>query len=340
MTDDSADTPRQSIQLPAVLSRTSIYTSLKSYDQATASTTDSQQKTSNSIQQDSQLYSFYSRISMDFHRGKVGLDCKNTAGRPHSASDVNNRIQQRALTLTTNASFHKRIGQQQPQGQQYSSGSGGIMSRSKRKQKNQEILLRIGYNNCNLSPKHHEDFLQKLNQQWNTYMVNLLWKTSNQKDHPHPSQQPQMDVTDDVLAKSFSFISDRACSIEWIGAKVRVDQCQAMQSKVGLVGILVAQTSRTWRVAPLISLVADAGAAAAATEHNTDRKRKTKTNFSKEKKKRRKSDSTTTTTIPKQGTHLTAMVELPESIQLLNHQSRNILCITLGWNNRPNTTPR
>jgi hypothetical protein len=83
------------------LSRASIYAPLKSYDAAAPSTVAPGQRLPSVPKscQDAALLSFWGSVSEQMHRTAPRVDCKNTAGRPLSAAEMTNRMQQRSLTL-------------------------------------------------------------------------------------------------------------------------------------------------------------------------------------------------------------------------------------------------
>jgi hypothetical protein len=219
-----------------VLSRASVYAPLKSYDNPAAA--DSEPSSVPKNLQDAQLVQFYSKVSEHFHRSNPRLDCKNTAGRPLSVADITGRIQQRALTLigggynvsaTTASATSKEKSQQ---------AKNTVVSRRQLKRKRHRILERIGCSGPSPEQRsHNANFLQQLNAQWNVYATKVL-------------QVP----TDEILNLSQISIRARqlAGSIEWVGARVRVDHCVSAKSREGLLGILVSQTTNTWRIVPAV----------------------------------------------------------------------------------------
>jgi len=211
-----------------VLSRSSVYTTLRSLDRPS--------ETDAAAPANKKLLQFYSKLSTTHHRQAVGLDCKNTAGRPLSATDVASRLELRGLTLT-GGGYNTAISSKRAATTEHNKKR--TPSRKQQKYRKRALLQRIAAartsNNNSATPscannndENSVEFLQQLNAHWNQYITKLL---------PSP-------VTDTaaVTRKLQSLLNE----IEWIGARVQVDDNNHRHH-----GILVSQTARTWRIAPL-----------------------------------------------------------------------------------------
>lgn len=234
-TQKSQESSTNKAKISAVLSRGSVYAPLESYDYPSPDV-----PLSSSVAkklQSNQLLQFYTNVSTHFHRTNARLDCKNTAGRPLSATDINGRIHQRALTLVgggyNNASTSNKTANKK-------GPLTTTTSRSQRKHKRQRLLQRIGYSSPipALLEEHDNQFLHELNSLWNAYVSKVLQIPS----FPDSSIVAQISVRARQLADS----------IEWVGSRVRVHDCASGKTREGITGILVSQTSNTWRIAPIV----------------------------------------------------------------------------------------
>lgn len=234
-TTNKGKTPSSS----AVLSRASVYAPLKSYDFSA----DSEQSSSIPKNlQDASLLQFYGKVSEDFHRTAPRLDCKNTAGRPLSVSDITGRIQQRALTLVGGGGYTISAAAKKGQPPLSSNPSTIAPSKSQKKRKREHLLQRIRgsrQSTDQLQLNDDANFLQQLNAEWNVYASGILQLSTVEPE------------------TTMALVSRRAKqlalgAIEWVGARVRVDQCPSSKGREGLSGILVAQTTNTWRIVPVI----------------------------------------------------------------------------------------
>jgi hypothetical protein len=253
------------------LSRASVYASLKSYDIPTPDTNTDQQSSSSTRSsipkslQDASLISFYATMSKDYHRTVARLDCKNTAGRPLSTTDIAGRIQQRALTLVGGgynstpgvsssnaaaATTNKNIAKKKRLVKQPVVMSN--ISGSQRKRKRRNLLQRInGIYSCDehctdnqMFQRHDIQFLMRLNAEWNVYIRSVLQLDTKSNDDDTAVELP-------ILEKRVTTLQDNDM-IEWIGSLVRIDQClqipKVKQRWIGRKGVLISSNAATWQI--------------------------------------------------------------------------------------------
>lgn len=239
-----------------VLSRSSVYTTLRSLDTAnstrTAEGAASATPTTFSAPPTKKLLQFYSKLSTaHHHRLSERLDGKNTAGRPLSASDVASRLETRALTLTgggyNSAITSSASSKKQEDGA--TTTAAAKLSQRQRKHQRRALLRRIGSASSTVAGgttngDSNLHFLLQLNAHWNQYMSKLL--SLDDKNNTLTS-------TKDGNRIQSHKVQMMANEIEWIGARVQVNNSTTSSSTKNqpLSGILVSQTERTWRVVPL-----------------------------------------------------------------------------------------
>jgi hypothetical protein len=211
--------------------------------------------------QEAALIEFVARVSADFHRFSFGEKSQsggrrdlesfsNRGGRPLSVQDVDESLRHRAITLV-GGGFHSKAKQQQ--GQAIKSGGVGAAPFSERILEYQLEETYGKRRRCRRRPSSSRkprgtlraqvasvvhrtqlQFLIELNFQWIRYAQELLGTTQTQ------------------VSARLASLADRT-SIEWVGAKVRVDQCSQQPSRLsGVVGILLRETPNTWRVVPVV----------------------------------------------------------------------------------------
>lgn len=106
--------------------------------------------------------------------------------------------------------------------------------------------------------RNEQEFLQQMNQRWNSYVKGILGI---------PHKPPDMPVTDCTTVSTGAGMTNSAGtatterslrdkvmalskSIEWVGCQVRLDKCPALHEWIGCQGILITITRRTWQFIP------------------------------------------------------------------------------------------
>ena len=269
-----AGTAASERSIGSVLSRNSVYTSLRSLDDATAaeqSKTPAAATTSAASFSHKKLLQFYAQLSTaHHHRQSERLDGKNTAARPLSVTDVASRIETRSLTLTGggyNSTVMTTTTTLSKANKNKSSSTPTTTSNRQRKRQRRKLVRRLGAPNWDNGSQTNLHFLLELNAHWNRYISQILSLSNNNNiHHPTGSNDGDKTTTEDeesiIQTINLKLLVDE---IEWIGARVMVQQIghSARQH-----GILVSQTLHTWRVArlpPSIFAGSGSGEADAAT---------------------------------------------------------------------------
>jgi len=209
---------------------------------------------------ESSLVSILHFVSCDHHHNRTIVnDAKNNGSRPLAAPDVGNRIRQRAVTL-----LGKGINSSIPTVKRT------IRPKKRRRRSWEESKLVL--KNLSSEAESFESelvgvvsFLRKLNSAWNTYVWKVL---ANEKGTNHNTQ-----ISDDALreieirfealvgnrlnnrrkcdygASGRKDLIEREDSIDLIGAHVLIKNCRSYRSSVGRFGILIGETTNTYRIA-------------------------------------------------------------------------------------------
>jgi hypothetical protein len=176
---------------------------------------------------------FFHAVSKDYHRSSSVKLPKNTANRPTSLQEVSDKLQQRALTLVTGGINGKRSSRTE------TNKNDAEASASKKRKRNKIQISRkeeVKLLNA-MSPAVktcQTNFLDKLNRHWNDYVRRLVRIDSDKAS-----------TTDDTIARRLQMVAN---DIEWVGARMRIDECLARPQWAKRQGILVATTSQTWKV--------------------------------------------------------------------------------------------
>ena len=224
-------------QQPSVLSRSTLYAPLAAYHQTNVPARDylSTVKSLPRTVGEAALIRFVGNVSLHHHLTQESLHSKNTSARPLSENEVRDRLQQRGLTLV-GGGFYTPKEKKNP----------ASTSRRRRARKRKLCHPRHGGKRLPISQdlwKNEIDFVEKLNRKWNDYAWSILQPTS-----PFGKQsKPSLEVRDDIpaIAKRARLLSR---TMEWVGARVRLDRCVSCREWVGCEGVLVADTKNTWEV--------------------------------------------------------------------------------------------
>ena len=284
-----AGTATSERSISGVLSRSSVYTTLRSLDDAATAaesktTTTTTVSTAATPSSNKKLLQFYAQLSTaHHHRQSERLDGKNTAARPLSAAGVASRIETRSLTLT-GGGYNSNVlaAASSLSSSQVKNQSTSIPTTSNRKRKRQhrKLLRRLGAVATSSSDfqsnplNSHYDasqtnlhFLLELNAHWNQYMSQILSLSQNP---PRTGSSSDADAEDNVRTLNIK-VRSLVDEIEWVGARVMVVQPNGRHGAPRH-GILVSQTLQTWRVAclPPTAFSAIGGSATRSNNDSSD----------------------------------------------------------------------
>jgi hypothetical protein len=227
-----------------VLSRTSLYTSMAAYNNTKGVEPSehmrNQLSTPKSIQE-STLTEMWRQVSADFHRGTTAASSSSAAvrrgrgggaqsigtfsnhgARPVTSQDIEETLRHRAITLV-GGGFHKK-----PPKPLASSAS----RRPKRTTTGKNLIRSSVVVPADVYQSQMV-FLLRLHRAWIQHAWEILDGTSAATVQRRLASLPNQN------------------SMEWIGSRVRIDECGAQPSRIGRVGIFVAHTANTWRVVPV-----------------------------------------------------------------------------------------
>ncbi len=259
------------------LSKSLMYAPLVAYQKAAAGASDSSSSSSKTIHpsqymsnkktvpaslRESSLASTLHLVSCDYHRNRATVnDAKNNGSRPLGLSDVDERIRQRAVTLLgggINASI--------PVAKK--------ATRSKKRrhrswEKAKPFLSKSFTEEAIVGSKSDDtlSFLRKLNSAWNDYVWKLL---SNHKDYSAKRQFSDVELNE-IEVRLGSLVSRRDVgrdgggnkddrgfnqmesitgeNIDLIGAHLKINRSNAHRSWDGRFGVVVGETTNTYRIA-------------------------------------------------------------------------------------------
>lgn len=218
------DGPNTSGGPSATLSRSTLYASLAAYnqDQVEPGTYMRNLRSNPKSTQDASLVDFWQKVSEDYHRFSDNTVAKNTAGRPLSTQEVSDRIKLRTLTLVggginTAASSTRKV----------AAKSERQRRRAKRRRVENETL------NDQAVVSHQLKFLKDLNSMWVDYIWSLVQTTA-----------PSSDDEGAALVARIKTLQN----VEWVGARVRIEECKHRRSYERREGILISTTSETFRL--------------------------------------------------------------------------------------------
>lgn len=226
---------------PGVLSRTSLYTSMAAYNNTKGiDPSDFMRKqlsTPKSIQE-STLTEMWRQVSGDFHRGTAASSLgtgrrgggaksigtfSNHGARPVTAQDIEETLRHRAITLVGggyNKKPPKPLATSSRRGRPKRTTTGKKSIRS-------SVVVPVDVYQTQMA------FLRRLHHVWIQHAWEVLDGRSASTVQQRLASLPRRD------------------SLEWIGSRVRIDECGPQPSRIGRVGILVAHTVNTWRVVPV-----------------------------------------------------------------------------------------
>jgi hypothetical protein len=230
-----------------VLSRSSLYTSMAAYNNTKGIDPSeymrNQLATPKSIQE-STLTEMWRQVSADFHRGtpssasSLGVRLgrgggggggaksigtfSNHGARPVTAQDIDETLRHRAITLV-GGGFHKKPSK--------------TVTTSARQRSKRTTTGKNSFRSSVVVPadvyQSQMAFLRRLHRVW----IQHAWEVLDGSSAA-------------IVQQRLSTLPSRN-SMEWIGSRVRIDECAAQPSRIGRVGVLVAHTTNTWRVVPV-----------------------------------------------------------------------------------------
>ncbi len=208
---------------------------------------------------ESSLSSTLHFVSCDYHRNRATVnDAKNNGSRPLGLPDMEDRIRQRAVTLVGGG-----INSSIP----VSKKTTRSKKRRHRSWEEAEPRLKKSSLEAVLSgsePSHVVSFLQQLNTTWNEYAWNLLTsdKEKSEKRRISEDDLKEIEVRLGALVnkknsrstKGGNFnraVNSKDDKIDLIGSHLKIDTNNAHTSWVGRFGVLVGETTNTYRIASL-----------------------------------------------------------------------------------------
>ena len=218
----------------------------------------------------SRLLSFYADMSTTYHRTAPRLDGKNTSARPLGMNDISARLSQRAITFTSkfynktceNATVKQKKKKKRNLDQLSTATvlSSFNISTSQMKRKRQNLIQRV-----NFKSKHNEnddnktqieqcnlEFMLQLNQEWNTYIRDLLQLENNINFCPTTSLDEETDGNkNDSKSKkhlrnvhqNITTLQNNNC-IEWVGAYVRISHRNQISNNSEFISDNIIDTER------------------------------------------------------------------------------------------------
>lgn len=219
------------------LSRNALYTPLRAYDQSQVSPTSYMSTLKNlpvSLK-DSSLSSFMHYVSEDYHRNRItGTDPKNNGSRPLTASDMDDRLRQRAVTLVSGG-INSSLSTLKPRAKNQVPAKHSKKRPRRAWEQVQEIIMKKT-SNTPTKALHSIEFLTSMNKRWNSYFLQIL----------------NVDIGSNEIKRESKIRSSLARlwdEIEVAGAHVAIRSCKPKRHLINNFGVLIGQTRNTWSVA-------------------------------------------------------------------------------------------
>jgi hypothetical protein len=234
----TASTPRASTPTSSSFSRVTLYAPLVAYHQTRVEPSNYLRSVGTLPKSvgEAALKSFLGAISCHHHLSNASLHGKNTSARPLQEHEVRDRLQQRALMLVGGGFYGSNNSKKNDVVSKGKSTRSRIRKRQSRIKKSQRIPEAVW--------NEQHAFLTELNQRWNRYAWSLF----------QPPDQKQKRSTDDEDSQQESLklrVKRVSRAMDWVGARVRLDQCASLREKIGCQGVLVADTACTWQIFPM-----------------------------------------------------------------------------------------
>ncbi len=207
---------------------------------------------------ESSLSSTLHFVSCDYHRNRATVnDAKNNGSRPLGLSEMEDRIRQKAVTLVGG-------------GVNSSIPLAKTITRSKKRRHRswEEVEPRLQKSSLEAvlsgSEPDHVSFLQKLNSAWNRHAWKLLINDKGKNERRRVSEddlnaievrlgalvsKKKRSSTGGSNSSSFNRADTKDGRIDLIGAHLKIDSCNAHTSWVGRLGVMIGETTNTYRVA-------------------------------------------------------------------------------------------
>ncbi len=247
--DKSKSLPSPSVGMAAnttsskkMLSRAALYTSLAAYNQAQLDPQAFMRRQSSKAVHESSLMQFLqtvSAVTCGYPSQQQQQQPKNKAKlftshqRPLNQQEVSDRLREKALTLV-GGGINTAVTSSAEKRSRKRRRTTSLQSTSK-KSKAGKIPMAFWENQPTILASQLE-FVDTLNQEWNKYIRRLIRSVEER-----PPDVPTIS----------SRIKQLATTIEWIGAKVYVQKCPQHLHYENKSGILIGETSCTWRVVDL-----------------------------------------------------------------------------------------
>lgn len=255
------------------------------------------------------LAPFLQSISHDHHSGltTAAADAaKNNGSRPVSVKDVEDRIKQRAVTLVgggINASLRSSTSTRSfPFRNNKHSHRFKAAKKRKRKEWQHQVqencqswIDRFGDGHDKTSSMTEVEFLREMNKAWNDYMYSEGSSTPLDDFTKTEIAPNKEDDSDNKMQRQFQQRLSQEKQLELVGAHVKIAVCNSHKAWAGRFGVLVGETTNTYRIAGLTVGWSSKTALTAAE--------------SQDKGHEREKNAVSTIVVPKQGTSL--MLLLP-----------------------------
>jgi len=215
-------------------------------------------KRENVLSNESSLVSVLHYVSCDYHRNCAKVnDAKNNGSRPLGLSDVEDRIRKRAVTLI-GGDIDVSITTMKP-----------LIRPKKRRRRSWQVIER-GLKKSPSSSSilesesvHSISFLQKLNVDWNKYILKVLLNNEVKRETLRMSKYALNKIAIDLGALRGSTITSNITddttsnvtndsiddSIDLIGAHVKIKNSNSHTSWIGKFGVLIGETKNTYQIA-------------------------------------------------------------------------------------------
>ncbi|VEU33515.1 unnamed protein product [Pseudo-nitzschia multistriata] len=212
--------------------------------------------------QESSLVSLFHSVSCDYHRNRAGVnDAKNNGSRPMGLSDIEEKIRQRAIALIgggINSSIS--VSQKPPRSKK---------RRQRSWEEKNDVLDRFSSSSGASKLADVVPFLERLNAAWNEYIWELLVRDRISIDSRNVTGDTAKEIRSELSRLTWpridskilhsSNVSSRNAKegifhhpFEIIGSHVQIKSCKSHRSWSGRFGVVVGETTNTYRIAGFV----------------------------------------------------------------------------------------
>lgn len=208
------------------------------------------------------MVSFLHSVSCDYHRNRAGVgEAKNNGSRPMSSSDAEEKIRQRAVALLgggINTAVSTTKKQVRPKKRRHRSW-----------EEKKDVLEKFSSRWLATGSDDVVSFLQKLNAAWNQYVCKLLLNDKELREGKALTDVSLQQIEGRLVSLMQTGIDGKktnhgirgstrseACEssnrpFEMIGSHIQIKCCNAHRSWIGRFGVVVGETTNTYRIAGL-----------------------------------------------------------------------------------------